>query len=404
MPKKYYAILSKNRGVVTFSLLKYVEILVTSFTTFFLAKKIGPEEMGFAIPVFLYITYANYLSLGVNQVVTKNLSRFKNKSKIISFLRINFQFLICVSFINMLLAFVLLDNKYAFLVGIISIFTIFKGFYMSYFRAVYKIFILNKNNLIFSILLFFSVFLFVNTLWDYLLTWAISLSFSLVLYFLDDLDLFKKIMKKLHKFPSRLDLIYNLKEGIKLAVAGLFTTILLTSDRFLINQLDVPVKLKGSYQLADYVGTAFYMIITTFSFYYQPKLIEKIRTDKLKFRKTYVNYIKKSFILVPFFLLLIHYSSKLVSFYIFPEYENLEVYVTLSVYVKLSVVYLSLMSLYHIGLDKETHYIKSLKFLVVTLVLALLLIYYLKVSFFWVPIAIGSTVFIESFRKLIHLK
>lgn len=399
-----YSKILKYKDVAIFSLLKYVEILVTSFTTFLLAKKIGPEEMGMAIPVLLYITYANYLSLGVNQVVTKNLSRFKTNCEIISFISINLQFILFVSFVNMILAFIILGIKYAIIVSTISIFTILKSFFMSYFRASFKIYVLNKNNLAFSIVLLLSVVLFVNNLRDYLLSWVFSLGLSLVLYFMDDRFFFKKIIKNLCKFPSKSDLTYNLQEGFKLAITGLLTTILLTSDRLLINLMDIPVNLKGSYQLADYLGTAFYMIFTTLFFYFYPKWIENIRHNTLNFRKIFLKKIKTSLTLVPFILLGVFFLSKFIALFVFPEYIGLESYLTLSVYVKLSVIYLSLISLYYVGLDKESYYIKSVKYLVVILLILLIIIYLININFLWIPIVIGTLVFFEVIKKLLYLK
>ncbi len=391
---------SKNKDVIWFSSLKYLEIVITASTTFFLAKIIGPKEMGLALPILLYITYANYLALGVNQVVTKNLSRFSDESKMKNFITINLQYILLVSLINLMLAFLLLDVRYALFAGFVSIFTILRGFFSSYFRAIYRIRVLNKNNIIFSIFLLLTVLFFVEDLQSYLYYWSMGLGGALILFFLDDKSFFTKVLRNIFVLQPKHDIVFNLKEGLKLAVAGFITTILLTSDRLIINKMDIPIEIKGSYQLADYAGTAFYMFVTTIFFYFYPKWIQNIREDNM-FRKIFIANIKKSMVLIPVILMIIFFASKVVAKVFFPEYQILENFVLLSVFIKTSVIYLSLLSMFYIGMDHEVKYIKSLKFLVLSLGIIFIVIYYfMTIDFIWIPIILGSFIFVEVLRKL----
>lgn len=394
--------LKKNKDVIWFSLLKYLEILITAFTTFFVAKKLGPKEMGYAIPVLLYITYANYLALGVNQVVTKNLSRYNDELKIRNMITINLQFIIIVSVVNILLAFLILDLRASLLAAIISIGVILRGFFASYYRAVYRIRVLNKNNLIFSVFLFLFVFFFVESLQDYLLFWAVCVTGALVLFFLDDVKFFVGVFKNMLTMHPKSELIFNLSEGSKLALTGLVTTVLLTSDRLVINQMSIPVEMKGSYQLADYAGTALYMFCTTIVFYFYPKWIENLRINSI-FRMNFIRLMKIGLFGIPVCLVVVFFLSKIVAYLIFPEFLELDNFITLSVFIKLAVIYLSLLSLYHIGIDREIAYLKSLVFLFSSLIISLSFVYYLKWDYFWIPIVIGTLIFMEVIRKLFFL-
>lgn len=396
-------LLKRNSGVIWFSLFKYLEIVVTAVTTFLVAKKIGPKEMGLSIPVLLYITYANYLSLGVNQVVTKNLSKFKNEVKIRNFITINFQYIMIVSLLNLIFVFFFLDHRYALFAGLVSVFSILRGFFSSYYRAIYRVKVLNKNNLIFSIALLSSVFLFVDSIYDYLFYWAICLAGTLLLYTLDGWSFFTRIFRNLFFLSSRKEILYNLKEGSKLAIAGLSTTILLTSDRFLVNKINIPLEMKGSYQLADYVGTALYMCITTIVFYFYPKWIENIRNNEI-FRRKFVRFIKLSLIGIPFFFFFVFFGSKIINSIFFSEYLRLDEFVIFTVYIKTAVIYLSLTSLYYTALDSEAKYILSLKFLFIALsIFFCMFFWFSNIDFIMIPGVLGTLIFIEAFRKIFKL-
>lgn len=394
---------SKHKGVIIFSLLKYIEIIVTAFTTFFLAKKLGPHELGHALPILLYITYANYLALGLNQTVTKNLSRVE-KVKKVSFVTINMQYLLVISVVNFCLAYLFLDNKYAFFAALISILTIFRGFFSSYFRAINRITVLNVNNIIFSSVLFSLVFLYVSSLCTYLYVWSILLMFSVFSYALFDVAFFKRVLRNLLSTPNRKDLLFNFTEGIKLALTGVVTTIFLTFDRFIINKLDIPLEIKGSYQLADYVGMAIYMVATTIIFYFYPRWISLIREDE-SFSQYYLKRCTIILLLAPIIIAVVYIVGQVFIPLFFPEYPNLLWIVLCVVYSKLSIVSLSFISLYYIGKDQENNYLRRTFYAV-----GLILIFAVWGSivkyenYFLYPLINGTILFTISLITLVQLK
>jgi O-antigen/teichoic acid export membrane protein len=346
------------RGVIVFSGLKYLEILITAVTTFYMAQKIGAVEMGKAIPVLLYITYSSYLSLGVNQVVIKNFSKLKKESIKFNFLKINLQFILVVSILGFFGAYLFVASDFFLFTGLICTATLMKSYYISYFRVCNKIWVLNKNNIVFSLtLLLFTVFM-VDSWLDYLMFWALSLWISLFLYLYDARSLVLKVMFSFFK-PIKWTLLTDvLTDGLKLAFLGGISTVFLTLDRVLISNSDINLTLKGSYQLADYFGMAVYMILTTVIFYYYPNLIKKLR-EQSYFRKYFQSKILLFFLSVFPFSLLIGLLVWILQFYAFQGYINLPFFVFLNVAIKLLIIAASLYSILYISVDRESSFIKS---------------------------------------------
>jgi hypothetical protein len=356
--------------------------------------------MGQAMPVLLYITYASYLSLGVNQVIIKNYSKLESEGKTYAFIKFNLQYLIGISVITFCLSYLFLDAKYAKYAALISIGSLFRTFFMSYFRVVFRISILNKNNLIFSFLFLLFTFFFVESLHEYLFYWGCALFASLILYFFDARVYFLSIFKNIFILPEREQLIYNLKEGIKLALTGLITTLLLTSDRFIVNKLPMNLEIKGSYQLADYAGTAYYLFFTTVIFYYYPKLITKLRSD-VNFRVIYLKYMKIACLCVPVILFVIYLIAKIVSNVLFPEYLNLDLFIALSILIKSGVILINCFSTYYIALDAEKKYIISILPLIGAYVLVGVgFIFIYQPDTIYIPITLGLLLIIDFLHKL----
>jgi O-antigen/teichoic acid export membrane protein len=381
--------LRQFKSVFWFSILKFLEVVVTSLTTFLVAKKIGPAEMGKAIPILLFITYATYLSLGVNQVLLKNYSRVDAEGKSYDLVKVNFQYLTVVSFVSVIVSYIFINPLYAIYAAIISICTLFRSFFMSYFRVISRMNVLNKNNLVFSLLFLLSTLFFVESLRDYLFFWACSLATSLIFYFLDSRSFFIKIFKNIFVLPKKQQLIFSLSEGAKLAATGLVTTILLTSDRFIVNNLSIELQMKGAYQLADYVGTAYYMFFTTIIFYYYPQLISRLRDDKI-FRKTYLKYLKIAGTTVPVLLGIIYFLAKFVGPKVFPEYSSLEVFVVTSVFIKSGVILVSSFSTYYIAINRENKYLAgTLPLLAAYLSAGVFYVYLPSYKLIYVPLTLG---------------
>ena len=125
------------KSIINFSVLKFIALGLSSFSMIVLAKKIGPYQMGLAMPIFLYITYSNYLSLGVNQVMTKNYSRTKGNSNILKFLTINLQIILFAFILNLFISYFIFSKQFFYISAISSIIML-RGYFSSYFRVINK--------------------------------------------------------------------------------------------------------------------------------------------------------------------------------------------------------------------------------------------------------------------------
>ena len=396
--------LKENKGVIVFSVLKYFELAVSAFTTFFVAKKIGPVELGYSIPVLLYITYSSYLSLGLNQALLKNRSRFTNDFQIKEFITANLQYLLFACFINILICITVIDKPYSLFTGLISCGLLIRGFFSSYFRSIYRVGVLNINNTLFSIMLLVLVFLYVNTWYQYVLFWSISIWVCVFLYFISDYKYLLIIIKNIFGRISKEQLIFNLSEGIKLAITGFITTFLLTADRVIINHKDYPIEVKGTYQLADYFGVSFYMFVTTIFFYFYPKWIERIRNEML-FRKKMIEYVGNSMYIVPLFAIFFFFIAKAAEIFVFSEYKGLEYMVVCSVLLKSYVIINSIFSTYFVGIDQEKEYIK-LTIPICVIFACLGVFFYLKqnINILVIASTFAILLFLEVFRRLKYIK
>lgn len=390
--------MSQYKGLFKYATFKGVEVVLTSSITLILAKKIGPNQYGLLLPILLYITYANYISFGVNQVVVKNYSRIKQTTSIESFLGSNLKILFFTFVINIFLTTYIFHFRQNIIIASISTLIILRGFFSSYFRAVDRIYILNYVNISYSVLLLGLVFIWGNTITNYLNFWALSIFVACIIYFLYDRAVFQLIfINALFKFNSQ-EIRRSLLEGVKLGLTGILTTILLTYDRLIINSLNINPDVKGSYQLADNFGTAFYIVFTTIIFFYYPRWIEKLRENP-EFRITFTQNIKKVVAFIPFVLMISFFLAKVINSLIFPEFIELEIYITLSIFIKCCTVSTALTSILYISKDKEKKYLKR----AFILILPIFLIIYLlssKMPIWLIPIITGSTVLSFTFLSL----
>ena len=389
--------------VFKFSILKYFEIIITAFISFFVAKIIGPSEMGKSIPIFLFITYSNFLVLGVNSALVKNYSRMKSKLDSLNFITINFQFIIFASFLTFILSYLLIETDYFLFTALISSGVLLKSFFTAYFSVKNRILILNKNNIIFSILFLLSTVLFVEDLYQYIISWSLCLWISNLLYFFDSRIFFATILKRICLIPSKINLIFNLTEGIKLAAFGIIITLLLSTDRFIIENLNIVNETKGSYQLADFISMGIFVLITTVSFYYYPAWIERIRNEK-NFRELFFKRVKISFVFFPLLILVIYLAGGILINLFFAEYENLLKYVILTSILKILVSYLSIISIFFLSFNEEIVLIKSMIPLLVLYFLTILIFYTYTINIIFVPLTLSFWLLIDLIRKVHFVK
>ena len=361
--------LNKHKSVLSFSFLKFIEIAFTSFTTLYIGSILEPEEMSKVVPCLLYISYSSFLALGINQVLVKNYG--ENRIRLNSIMKSNFFFTLFVSIVSLLVSLFIFDVSIGLFIGLISFIELWRSYFMAIFRVKDRILILNKNNLIFAITFLTGTLIYVKSIENYLFIWAISLILSVLFYTYDG----RNYLKEIFQLDVKLMRVFkiNLLEGIQLSLLGISTTILLTMDRFVFNFLIDNKEVLGTYQMADFFGKGFYLVLTTVIFYFYPLIIRRLK-DSIEFLKRYKKGLKRAFILLPLFLLVSYIFIEVLTIYIYKEYKNLPLFVTLNILIKFSVLMLSLVSTIYVAKNNEKIYLKII-FPVILLIFTILMLY-----------------------------
>ncbi len=360
-----------------FTFFKYIEVVLNGLLMLLLAESIGPEEMGESISSLLYITYSTYLSLGLNTLIVKNFKKLKKEARI-SFLTINFQLLIILSSLNFIITYFIFSKDVFLLISVISIGNLFRSFFSAYFRVVDKTYVLNINNILLSVLLILLTFIYVNNWNDYLLVWCVITFITVLAYAVFELKLFLRIFKNLFKYPLNSVIRENVSEGLKLSLLAGLSTIYLSADRFIINNMYLSNSLKGTYQFADNFSTAVFIGASALIFFYTPDWIDKVRNNN-SYAKNLFKIVNLSLIAIPFISLLAFFGAFVLENSWFTDFVSLSEFVFFTTLLKLLILISGLQSLIFIALNMEIRYLK-INFITLSL-LAFTLIYFIYFDF-----------------------
>ena len=281
-----------NKKAILYVFFKYIELIVTASVMLILAKKIGPIEMGYSISYLLYITYSSYLGAGTNAMVIKQF--FRQPEKII-FVSNSLKFILIVCTLNFFLSYLFFDDF--FLISLISISLLLKNFFYSYFRSIFKTIYINIINIYSASFLLLGTLFYVEYWNDYLLIWMFAISSSVIICLFLETSIIKLIFPEIKK-SILTGFHIDFKEVLYLTCIGIIGTIFLTMDRLIINNLDISNSIKGSYQFADNITTAFFMGFGSLIFYFTPNIIEKVNQDK-KFFFKFSYYTKYLLFIIP---------------------------------------------------------------------------------------------------------
>ena len=398
-------VFKENISALFFLFFKYIEVFLNGLLMLLIAELIGPDEMGKSISSLLYITYSTYLSLGLNTVIVKNFKKVKKEERI-DFLRINFQLLIVLSSLNFIITYFVFSKDIFLFVSIISIGNLFRSFFSAYFRVIDKIYVLNINNILLSVFLIFFTFIYVNNWSDYLRVWCVITCITVFAYPVFELNFFLRIFKSLSKYPLNSILKESISEGLKLsAIAGL-STIYLSVDRLIINNMYLSNSLKGTYQFADNFSTAVFIGASALIFFYTPEWIDKVRNDN-SFANKLFRVVNLSLIAIPFISLLVFFIAFIVENYWFTDYVSLSKFVFFTTFLKLLILVSGIQSLIFISLNMEIRYLK-LNFITLSL-LAVTLIYFVFYDFnnkeiSIIPIIVSLDILVLLFIQRVYLR
>ena len=379
-----------NKKAILYVFFKYIELIVTASVMLILAKNIGPTEMGYSISYLLYITYSSYLGAGTNAMVIKQF--FRQPEKII-FVSNSLKFILIVCILNFFLSYLFFDNF--FLISLISISLLLKNFFYSYFRSIFKTIYINIVNIYTASFLLLGTLFYVENWNDYLLIWMFAISSSVIICLFLETSIIKLIFPEIIKKSIFTGFHIDFKEVLYLTCIGIIGTVFLTTDRLIINNLDISDSIKGSYQFADNITTAFFMGFGSLIFYFTPNIIEKVNQDK-KFFFKFSNYTKYLLFIIPSICALSYLFSNYVFNLWFTEYKGVALFICTTLFLKLTILSGSIYALIFNGLDAESSYLRLSIIPILLLFINFILVkIYLPIELItFIPLSISLIVFI----------
>lgn len=348
------------RKSLIFSLLRYLEYGLVAFSYIIIAKKVGPAEYSKTIPGFLFITYSQYLMLGLNQALIKAYSTEDSDEIKKVYVRNTLYYIFLVSALVIVAGIIVLPKEIFIYISLISVMIYFRGIFQTLLRLEDKILSINVSNLVFSIIYFVLVFFYANNIIHFFVGWLIAL---FIANFFNAFQAFPIINKLNISFTlSNLSIVKNtikpqLKSGVKMTLIGLITTFFLTYDRFLLNHFSPDHVLKGTYQLADNIAGALYLLLTTIIFYYYPILLAKTNRSP-EFGLKVIKYGGGALLIISLIIILLGPFCISMLIHFFPSYNKISEFLVWQAVLKINVLGLGIGSLISIASNKEFFFIK----------------------------------------------
>ena len=365
------------RKSLIFSVLRYLEYGIIALSYIVIAKKVGPAEYSKTIPGFIFITYSQYLMMGLNGALIKAYvvdSTFEIKQ---IYVKNTLYFAFFISFVAFILGVISLP-KQLFVVSLISSMVYFQNVFQTLLRLEDKILGINFSNLVFSVIYFVLVFFYAKNVQLFFLYWLFSLVISNLLNAIQAYPILKKLQLRFHK-KDILQVIKTIKPqiklGTKMTLMGIVSTYFLTFDRFLLNNFSANKSLKGNYQLADNIASTIYLFFVTVVFYYTPAILKKaslspvFRVQMLRFGTAFV------LILSVLAIGITPLIDKFIIIKYFPAYAELTHFLTYQFILKIIILSIGIAGNISIALNSEVKFLKWW-FLAISIAGTLLFVFY----------------------------
>lgn len=391
-------------SVLGFTTFKYLEVVLTAATTFYLANKIGPTEIGKSINFYLFITYSGYLVLGVNSALIKNYFLFKVESESVQFLGINLQFVFLACVVTTLLSSLFFGFPISIPTAIVSMSILCKSYFSALFRVWDKIWVVNVSNLTSLLILSLGTYLIVTDWYSYMLMWALSGFLGTLIYIclLGKRNLVQ-IARSALLIHNKISYRFNLLSGLKLAGIGLALTLVLSWDRILLNFGVYNISDLGSYQLAEQITMGVFVLVTSVIFYFTPVWIEKLRSNNT-FRIKYIRCLKIYIAFAPIISAFVYAIWQFVLREYFPEYVKVSELIFTTMFIKLLAISWSSLNLVYISMNLEKEFMRSLHLLIGLVLGSIALCSFVDIPLSGVPRLILILLFIEVLFRYFHLK
>jgi O-antigen/teichoic acid export membrane protein len=244
------------------------------------AKNSGPTSYGELSFYLVLITYSAFAVFGINASYVKHYSINKTESFRNKLTVFNFWYNFVIAFLVFTLIFVFVTDEGAFALALICCLNLVRGSIQSICRAELKVWRLSIFNAVFSIFYLIAYYCGVVSSSNYdvqifLSYWALSLAITILLgtcLIIPNLINMKNYSKEFIRDNFSL----LLKNAIALFVINFGNTILLSSDRMLLNIFDAPLESVGYYQFADNIASIFYLGSNSLLFLLVPVYMRKL--------------------------------------------------------------------------------------------------------------------------------
>ncbi len=359
-----------------FSALRYLEYALIALSYIIIAKKVGPAEYGKTIPGFIFITYSQYLMVGLNQALIKAYvvdSDLKLKQ---TFVRNTLYYVFFISFVCFVIGLAILPSQ-LFMVSLISSMIYFQSIFQTLLRLEDKILGINFSNLVFSIIYFISVFFYAKNIQMFFLFWLISLAISNFMNGVQAYPILKKLQLRFHKgdlAEVAKTIRPQIASGVKMTLIGLVNTYFLTYDRFVLNLFSQNKALNGNYQLSDNIASTIYLFIVTVLFYYSPTLLKRASLSYTN-RVQILRYGTIFAIVLAGLAVLVTPLVDIVILKYFPAYQAVTHFLTYQFTLKIVVLTISVASYISIALNMEVKFLKLWFWIVLISSLILIALY-----------------------------
>lgn len=382
--KRYQQFVFQHWQALLFTCARYLELGCLAIAIMICAKKIGPEEMSNSIPIFLYITYANYLGLGGTLILYKRYL-LSDEWKKIELFNTLLRLFLCSALAAFILAVIFLKPEYAFWTFGISFCTYFRALFECYLRLVERIVWVAVNDILLSTFMILSTFFFVESFRQYLILFFLGKLLTLLLYSYNMSSyLILRIRDLVYQRISWSSYFFFCKEGVRLSLLSLCSTILLSIDKFFVNKFRCDQALKGSYQLAEMIASILYVLLAGFGVYYFPKLI--IFLQEKKNEKKYLDVLLKIAFSIPLVMVLFYLFCSYIVSPIFKNYGDWAQYTFFLSGAKIGVFILVMLANIYIAANKEMFFVANLSILVIIIGVVDFILYYLNSNIGYLPL------------------
>ena len=377
------------KKLLSFSLLKYLELAVSAISSLILAHKVGPQGMAAISPLLLYITYSGFFSLGGPSVYLKEKSKgeFSNRGKVL----LN---VLLAAIFTTLCYFIIFGWSYIF-VPFISMAVFVRSYLIANFRIKDKIFVINIACISSALSTLLLVILLVNNVDEYIMSVFLGHVIAIIIYLNFDKSVLQRFIVTIKDKIDINDWHSFLKLGLKLNIVAFLTLFLMSTDRLIVLNLGLNSDAIGTFQLSDMIAGLFYLLITNVMFFFYPSWIRRIQRDSV-FRN---KYLKISCVL-PFLLIslfpIAYFASCFIFPYLFPEFVDLSFYLMISMLMKTCVIGFSIQNVVYISNNSEGELIKRYVSMLVFYLLGVAINYflYLKLDFLFEWFLIINAVFL----------